>query len=81
MVAAVRLDCDVPMVYGDQFHLEADAAECAPRPGAGTAAAAERVGDERDAGFCVRAFRRHLSAPADRSMSRRPVSAVARGRV
>ena len=79
MVAAVRLDCDAPMVHRDQFHLEAEAGECAPRPGAGTAGAAEQVGDEHDADFCVRAFRGHLSPPADRSITGRLGSAFAGG--
>jgi len=49
MVPAVCLDCDVPVVHGDQFHLEAETAEDAPRPSAGTAGAVEQVGDKRDA--------------------------------
>jgi hypothetical protein len=49
MVPAVRLDCNVPVVHGDQVHLEAEGRERATRPGAGTAGAAEQMGDKGDA--------------------------------
>jgi hypothetical protein len=49
MVPAVRLDCDVPVVHGDQVHLEAEGRKRALRPGAGTAGAAEQIGDKGDA--------------------------------
>jgi hypothetical protein len=39
------------MVHGDQIHLETERGECTPRPGAGTAGAAEQVGDKGDASF------------------------------
>ena len=51
MVPAVRLDRDVPVVHGDEIHLEAEGRERAPCPGAGTAGAAEQVGDKGDASF------------------------------
>ena len=81
MVPAVRLDRDIPVVHGDQVHLEAEVCERAPRPGAGTARAAEQVGDQRDPSFLGSGFTRHLSSPAGPSMSRRTGSAVAGRRV
>jgi len=51
MVSAMRLDCDVPMIHSDQIHLETEGLERAPRPAAGTAGAAEQVGDKHTASF------------------------------
>ena len=78
MVPAMRLDRDVPVVHGDQVHLEAEGRERAPRPGAGATGAAEQVSDKGDSSFLGCGFRRHLLPPAHRSMRRRPGSAVAR---
>ena len=51
MVPAVRLDRVIPVVHGDQIHLEAENCERAPRPGARATDAAEQVGDQRDPSF------------------------------
>jgi hypothetical protein len=39
------------MIHSDQIYLETEGRERAPRPAAGTAGAAEQVGDKRNASF------------------------------